>query len=183
MPADAAHSLYTESKDDIQDKPVLITLFAKLDDYTENDETMTIFFSETLNFAIVDSGCSKTVCGKLWLKCYLDSLSDADSKLVEETQSQTCFKFGDGNKIRSLKKVKFPAYIADNKFYIEADVIPNDIPLLLSKESMKRCNAKLNFHNDSITIFDTKVPLTTTSSGHYLISIGNTDEEFNDSQI
>lgn len=180
---EAAQSLYTESKDETQGEPVLITLFAKFHDHNENDETMTIFFSETLNFAVVDSGCSKTVCGKLWLKCYLDSLNDSDSKLVVETQSQTCFKFGDGNKIRSLKKVKFPAYIAENKFLIEADVIPNDIPLLLSKDSMKKCSANLNFHNDSITIFGTKVPLSTTSSGHYLISIGNTDVKFSDSQI
>ena len=180
---EAAQNLYTESINETKDETVLITLFAKFDDYVENDETMTIFFNETLNFAIVDSGCSKTVCGKLWLKCYLDTLNDLDSKLVKETQSQTYFKFGDGNKIQSLKKVKFPAYIADSKFLIEADVIPNDIPLLLSKESMKKCSAKLDFHDDNITILGTKIPLTTTSSGHYLINIGNSSDEFIESQI
>ena len=30
------------------------------------------FVSETLNCAIVDSGCTYNVCGKNWLKCYMD---------------------------------------------------------------------------------------------------------------
>ena len=31
---------------------------------------------ETLNLAVLDSGCTKTVCGKEWLKCYVHSPSE-----------------------------------------------------------------------------------------------------------
>ena len=39
------------------------------------DEYINQFVGETLNAAVLDSGCTKTVCDKLWLDCYIDSLS------------------------------------------------------------------------------------------------------------
>ena len=177
-----ASGLFTESEEDGKDKPILITLLADCNNSNVKKETLNIFLSETLNFAVVDSGCSKTVCGMTWMKCLQDSLTESDLELIEEFPSQTCFKFGDGKKVTSMKKVKFPAYIGNKKMFIIADVIINDIPLLLSKESMKKGQAKLNFINDSISIFGTEIPLQTTSTGHYLLCIGNT-AEYLDSNI
>jgi len=174
-----ACGLYTESEEDGKDKPIWITLLADYNNSSVEKETLNVFLSETLNFAVVDSGCSKTVCGITWMQCLQDSLSESDLKLIEESPSQTCFKFGDGNKVVSMKKVKFPAYIANKKIFIITDVISNDIPLLLSKESMKKGQAKLNFITDSISIFGNEIPLQTTSTGHYLLCIGNTTEYLN----
>ena len=33
---------------------------------------------KTLNLAVLDSGCTKTVCGEEWLKCYIHSLSEEE---------------------------------------------------------------------------------------------------------
>ena len=46
------------------------------DDDGERDKLL----GETLGYAIVDSGCNRTVCGDLWLNTYLDSLSKEDRK-------------------------------------------------------------------------------------------------------
>ena len=60
------------------------------------------------------------------------------------------------------------------------DIIPSNIPLLLSKESMKRANMKLNFENDTITAFGQPINLIVTKSGHYAIPIPNSKRILND---
>ena len=108
-----------------EDKEVLITLFTK-DSQSQNvtDETeCDALLGETLSCGIIDSGCSKSVCGDVWLKCYLDTLSDSDIKFVQVEQGHTYFKFGDGAKIKYTKKLKFPAVIAGKRVYVLCDVI------------------------------------------------------------
>ena len=38
------------------------------------------FLGKTLILAVLDSGCTKTVCGEEWLKCYVDSLSEEEKQ-------------------------------------------------------------------------------------------------------
>ena len=57
------------------------------------------FLGETLNLAVLDSGCTKTVHGQEWLKYY----SDDDRKKIQEFISETEFKFGDGTVVASKK--------------------------------------------------------------------------------
>ena len=81
------------------------------------------------------------------------------------------FKFGDGNKLKSLFKVTLSCITANIEVSIITDVVDSDIPLLLSKDPMKRAGTCLNFENDSVTMFKKKIPLRCTSSGHYHIPI------------
>ena len=76
------------------------------------------------------------------------------------------FKYSDGNKLNSLYKVTLPCVIADIKVIIAIDVVDTDIPLFLSKDTMKRVGTCLNFENDSVMMFKKKIPLRCTSSGH-----------------
>ena len=62
------------------------------------------------------------------------------------------FKFEDGNKLNSLYKVTLPCVITDIKVSIITVVVDSDIPLLLSKDSMKKAGTYLNFENDSFTM-------------------------------
>ena len=57
------------------------------------------FLGETLNLAVLDSGCTKTVHGQELLKYY----SDDDRKKIQEFISETEFKFGDGTVVASKK--------------------------------------------------------------------------------
>ena len=54
---------------------------------------------------------------------------------------------------------------------ILTDIANADIPLLLSKSSMKKCNMQLNFENDTLNVFGNNVPLSTTTSGLYALPI------------
>ena len=89
--------------------------------------------------ALLDSGCTKTVCGEQWLKVFIDTLSPNDVSSITE-KSSTLFKFGDNKMIKSNRCVKIPVKIAETPVILSTDVIDYDIPFLLSKEAMKKAN-------------------------------------------
>ena len=47
----------------------------------------------------------------------------------------------------------------------------SNIPLLFSKEALKKCDALLDFSNDTARIFGTQVSLSVTANGHYIIPL------------
>ena len=130
-----------------------------------------IFLGETLGSAVLDSGASSTVCGTKWYKCFVETLTDTQKKKIVKIKEVRTFKFGDGNKLNSLYKVILPCVIADIEVSIITDVVNSDIPLLLSKDAMKRAGTCLNFEDDRVTMLKKKIPLSCTSSGHYYIPI------------
>ena len=56
---------------------------------------------------------------------------------------------------------------------MHVDIVPSNIPLLLSKESMKQANMKLNFKNDTLTAVGQPINLIVTKREHYTIPITN----------
>ena len=130
------------------------------------------FVGETLSTAVLDSGCTKNVCGETWLKCYLDTLDEMDLKQVKYQQSSTSFKFGSGERVASMKVVNIPSIISGRKVFIETDVVKCDLPLRLSKDAMKKAEINIDFSTDTVRIFGQKQKLLFTSSGHYCIPIG-----------
>ena len=129
------------------------------------------FLGETLGSAVLHGGASSIVCGTKWYKCFLETLTDAQKKKIVKIKGVRTFKFGDGNKLNSLYKVILPCVIADIEVSIITDVVNSDIPLLLSKDAMKRAGTCLNFEDDTVTMLKKKIPLSCTSSGHYYIPI------------
>ena len=75
-----------------------------------------------------------------------------EKKIVKE--GVRTFKFGDGNELNY--KVTLPCVIAAIEVSIITDVVDSDIPLLLSKDSMKRARTCHIFENDSVTMFKKK---------------------------
>ena len=150
-----------------QEEEVHITLFSRTvqECYAEN------FSGETLSYAILDSGCTKSVCSRVWLQCYLDALNESDKSSVQEQESSSKFKFGDGALQTSLKKVIIPADINGTKVKIETDVIDNNLPLLLSKSAMQKAATKIDFNNNKVTMFGKVQDLHFTTSGHYCIPL------------
>ena len=95
---------------------------------------------ETLGITVLDSACSHTVAGKLWFDMFFDTLNDQDKCFVKTAKSNRKFCFGDGVEVKAINSVKFPVTIGCVKgvrAYIEADIVKNDLPLLLSHKSMK----------------------------------------------
>ena len=58
---------------------------------------------ETFNHAVLDSGCTKTVCEGIMVK---DTLSADNKQEVVEGKGDTKFKFGVGNTAEAIKDVK-----------------------------------------------------------------------------
>ena len=121
--------------------------------------------------AILDSGCTSTVCGEAWLQNMIDSLSEPDKQRVIENKSNKVFRFGDSKMITSSKKVKIPIWIGNEKVILNTEVIDYNIPLLLSKESMKKAKVTIDFHNDSVSFFGKEMKISFTSTGHYCIDL------------
>jgi len=137
---------------------------------------MSVLMTETINYAILDTACSSTVCGIDWLKSYIQTLSEDEKLRIEENESETTFKFGDSNVFKSMKKVKFPVNIIGDRANITADVVNCSIPLLFSKKSMKRAQMKLDLENDIAVIHGKEVKLRCTSSGHYCLPLRDEKE-------
>ena len=136
----------------------------------------TIFISEASVAAILDSGASSSVAGKKWLDSYLQGLSDNSMKKVAYQKSNTRFKFGSGTVFESLYKVKIPARIGGKNVSIESDIVETDVPLLLSKDAMKRAETEINFVTDTVRMFGQEQDVFITSSGHYAVPLNNSGE-------
>ena len=109
---------------------------------------------------------------RLGLTVYLETLSDEDKKLLHVEDSNSVLKFGDSKLIKSNKKVTIPTVTADQKVMLTTDVISKDLPLLLSKEAMKRANTQIAFASDKINILGRDVQVIFSTSGHYCRPIG-----------
>ena len=136
--------------------------------FTKQEENGNNFWGETLGSAVLDSSASGTICRTKYLNVFLKHyLTHKEKKIVKE--GVRTFKFSNGNKLNY--KVTLSYVIADIEVCIIIDVVDTDIPLLLSKDSMKRGGTCLNFENYSMMMFKKKILLRCTSSGHYHIPI------------
>ena len=115
-----------------------------------------------------------------WIDCYVNSLSDVDRKKVIYSDSEKSFKFGSDAVFESLYKVKFPATIGSHEIFIETDIVDTRVPLLLSKQAMKKAGTKINFKYDSVTMFGETQSVHLTKSGHYSVSLDNKQQILKD---
>ena len=67
-----------------------------------------------------------------------------------------------------MRNCDIPAVIANTKVKINTDTVSSDIPLLLSRLSMKRANMTIDLENDTAFIFQ-KAKLIVTKSRHYAV--------------
>ena len=115
----------------------------------------------------MDSGCTKTVAGQRWLDVFEDTVGEQFKK----GKSKNKFRFGKGGSVKSTGMVKLPIQLGDKKVSLMVDIVKVNVPLLLSKESMKKANTVLDFNNDTAEMFNQKLKLISTSSGHYALPI------------
>ena len=152
---------------DAEYEEVHVTLFTK----GLESECQSHLLGDTIGCAVLDSGCSRNVCSDKWLHCYIESLSDAQRQQLTYEHSDRKFRFGDNRVLTSMTKATIPANIGNNEVMFETDVISNEIPLLLSKEAMKKANTVIDFQNDKVTMFGKQIDLLFASSGHYVIPL------------
>ena len=147
--------------------------------HASNDVVLKTLVSETWSGAVLDCGATNTVCGQPWFDEFKSSLPTSDQGKISVSDSSKPFRFGDGKIVNSSKMAKIPAFIGNKSVSIRTDIVDADIPLLLSKKSMKDANILLDFSNDQIHAFGQDVPLQTTSNGLYYLSITKPNQLIN----
>ncbi|CAG2190865.1 unnamed protein product [Mytilus edulis] len=86
----------TEHESDELNEIVNITLFTSAQEF----KPLTVFVAEAYNAAVIDTACSKTVCGSKWLYEFVESLDPGLDQLICN-ESHVPFKFGDGQTVYS----------------------------------------------------------------------------------
>ena len=148
--------------------------------YTGNvKEENVLLVGETKNKAVIDTGCTATVAGHDWVRILIGSLSEESQKKVEKYESTKTFRFGGGERRKSLGFWRIPCKMAEKNVMLETDVVDADIPCLLSKSALKRAGTILKLETDQAEIFGNVIDLENTTAGHYALSIcdvGNEEE-------
>ena len=139
----------------------------------ERENKLSKLVEEAKCCAVLDSGCSTTVCGVKGLDEFLSACSDFEHGSLVEEESKATFTFADGVTVPSLKCVTVPCSIVGIKGNIKTDVVDCNIPLLLSKKSMKKANMVVNFGTDQVTVYGRHMDLNTSLSGHYLLPLSD----------
>ena len=105
------------------------------------------------------------------MNTFIESLSNENAKSIKHIQASAKFRFGDGEVYDSIDCVELPVYVGRKRVTLTTHVVPCDIPLLLSRESMKKAGCQLDFMNDRVTLFDEKLSLKISKSGHYCMPL------------
>ena len=138
---------------------------------------------ETLCSVVLDSVCCKTVCGTTWYDCYLDTLPRDVRENITCSESPAKFRFGNGDVLSSKFSVLLPSRLAGKDIRIKTDVIESDIPLLLSKDSMKSADTVKDFKKYNVKIFGKDMKLSCSLSGHYFIPLSRVSTENNENIV
>jgi transposase InsO family protein len=162
-----------ECEDNTKEGNYNITLFVKDVDPSE------VLMCEAFSTAVVDTACTRTVCGQQWLDNCMSILDEDQKSQVKSKPSERVFRFGDGQQVTSVCQVTIPATIGNTKCNIETDVVDSKLPLLLSKNALKKAKTVLNMSDDTASMFDQPVPLYQTSTGHYCVNLLASDIESN----
>lgn len=158
------------TEEENEEESVHLSLFMG---YTSNGRSTKLqtLIAEAEGCAVLDSGCSNTVCGADWFQKYVGGLSDFQLQKIEESESTSTFTFGDGTTVASLKKVKLPCIIGGTNADITTDVVDCAVPLLLSNKAMRKAKMCIDFGKDIATIGKSTIKLRSSASGHYLLPL------------
>ena len=81
------------------------------------------------------------------------------------------FRFGDGREAFAIESVQIPVSIGSINCKINVDVVENEIPLLLSRDSMRKANMVIDFSNDKAIFCGEEINIICLNTGHYGIPL------------
>ena len=136
----------------------------------EHPEQLKTLVLELWNSAVLDSGATNTVAGKVWYNCYITGLNENEKQKIEPHTPGNTYRFGDGKLFPALQNVDIPISLGSRNLMLNTDIVASDIPLLLSRKSMKKAMT-LDFKNDHAVIFDQLIQLIVIKWGHYAMPI------------
>ena len=139
--------------------------------FTGSVGELVLLVREAWGSMILDSACSRTVCGLIWIEEFLSQMDESTRVTVIVSKSKRIFHFGGGEQLKSIKQVTFPCMVAGLNIKIRTEVVESDLPLLLSCEAMKQANVVWDFGRQQATFLGRKIQLDVTSCGHHCIPV------------
>ncbi|KAK4318184.1 hypothetical protein Pmani_010794 [Petrolisthes manimaculis] len=80
----------------------------------EKESKIQRLVKEAKGCAVLDSGCSTTVCGADWYGSFIQNLSDVERDSIFVEESTSSFTFGDGVTVSSVMRVTLPCVINES---------------------------------------------------------------------
>ena len=105
------------------------------------------------------------------MKNYIETLSYDDCKRIEIMNSDQSFTFGDGNRVKSNRRMKIPVWIGGDRGDIYTEVVDSNIPLLLSIAIIEKSDMILHLRKSKAYIKGKTVELKKINTGHYAIPL------------
>ena len=136
-----------------------------------------------LMHGMIDSGASATVCGMSWYQQWKQSCS---GQAIDSSTKQ--FRFGDGRVVKSLGCTTLSIKIIDDSgkvatIRLYTDIVPGNVPLLISYGSLHRAKCVLDFHKNKLWMNQFSINLKVTPRGHIYLPIEASQEEFSTQTI
>ena len=88
--------------------------------------------------------------GASWIECYKETLNENQLKMMKINRCNVPFRFGDGEVIYSRTVIDIPGRVGNCNVLISANVVDIELPLLLSKPSLQKVEAVINFADNAM---------------------------------
>ena len=134
-------------------------------------EDLVLISMESALQALIDCACPSTVAGEAWWKEFRSRLAEEDQRKVIVKDSKKVYKFGGGEKRKSLYQIIFPCHFAGSNVKITTEIVDADFPLLLGNTLLKKAQVVLFFGEEKAIVMGVEVALKETNSGHFSVAI------------
>ena len=151
------------------------TIAAKEPSSEQQHET---FLVSSPGFGVLDSGCGKTIVGEETLAQFQQLWKAQGVKMPTIEREVNHFKYGNGHHEVSQTCVKMPVFVGGRHGMIKAAIVQGSAPLLISRPALRSLQAKIDFANDQLVVFQDqlKIPLTTNAAGQYVLNVMRADQ-------
>lgn len=124
-------------------------------------------------YAILDSGCGKTIIGRQTLEAFQEIWREAGIDVKPEVLEKNVFRYGNGHQEVSNSVIEMPVFLAGRPGRIRAAIVRGQAPLLLSRPALKTLQARVNFVDDTVLLFPEQVavPMEVNSAGQYAVRV------------
>ena len=100
---------------------------------TEEIDENEIFIAEASKLAVVNTVCTTTVTGEEWYMNFIKDLLCELKSQITSVESNASFKFGDGHKVFSYRKLTLLANIAGINCFTDIELVKRKCDYCLAK--------------------------------------------------
>ena len=109
--------------------------------------------------------------GRKWIENFFEKLTDEQKKEVKVVKSEKVYKFGGGERRKSLGKIVFPCNIGNMNVKISTEIVEADFPLLIGNSMLKKADAVLYPNKQRIVMMGEEIGMRETKSGHFSLKV------------